>query len=613
MHQLYNPEGIFLVGDAVYVADYQNHRVMKYTPPAGSTVRQLRPEPFGSSGYGTHQFYYPRGAAVDADGSSVIADYHNHRVMKWTQGAAAGEIVAGGNGAGSELHQLSYPCAVAVYSGAYYVADRSNNRIVRWAYGATAGAVVSGIGYSGGDFLYNPQGVHVRNDGVILASSEGTNRVFSFTPTGTYRNPTVAAGGLGSGSELSKLATPHGVDVGDEGDIFVADTYNHRVLKFSSGSTEGIVVAGITGDDCSGDTNSQCTELEKLYYPYDVSVVGNDTVYVVGQSLVTRWDAGATAGVVVAGNNGCGSSLNQLCTPVGVEAMADGTVYIADKNNHRVTKWIAGAAEGEIVAGGNGAGSGLNQVYHAYGVAVAANGDVFVADYHNHRVVKWTPGAAEGVIVAGGNGAGNGDDQLYHPFDVDIAPDGTLYIADLHRIVAVPPGKAARHVAGLGAGSRLDQFQSPQRVAIHVGGIYVADTNNHRIMQWADSESEGYLQVEVDVVAGVPFGAEQRRRFHGSGAHQLYGPLGITTSANGTLLVADYYNHRVVEWAPGATEGVVVAGGIGAGHSLEHFYYPKDVDADSEGFVVADYSNHRIRAVGTGVVTVPAPTQTPGI
>ena len=39
---------------------------------------------------------------------------------------------------------------------------------------------------------------------------------------------------------------------------------------------------------------------------------------------------------------------------------------------------------------------------------MAANGDIFVADYNNHRVVKWAPGATEGVLVAGGNGAGNG-------------------------------------------------------------------------------------------------------------------------------------------------------------------------------------------------------------
>ena len=104
------------------------------------------------------------------------------------------------------------------------------------------------------------------------------------------------------------------------------------------------------------------------------------------------------------------------------------------------------------------------------------------------------------------------------------------------------------------------------------------------------------LQVEVDVVAGAPFGTEQRRRFAGSGANQLYSPLGITTSANGTLLVADQHNHRVVEWAPGATEGTVAAGSPTCctyGYTDELLYYPDAVAADTSGVFVAD-RYHRV-------------------
>ena len=55
MHQLYYPEMIALVGDAVYVADKNNHRVVKWAPAPGHEMRQLRPETFGKYGDYPHQ------------------------------------------------------------------------------------------------------------------------------------------------------------------------------------------------------------------------------------------------------------------------------------------------------------------------------------------------------------------------------------------------------------------------------------------------------------------------------------------------------------------------------------------------------------------------------
>ena len=286
------------------------------------------------------------------------------------------------------------------------------------------------------------------------------------------------------------------------------------------------------------------------------------------------------------------------CMMYGVHATADGTVYVCEWSTHRVTKWAAGATEGEVVAGGNGGGTQLRQLYHPHGVSVAANGDVFVACYYGHRVMKWVPGATEGVIVAGGNGGGHGEDQLYHPRDVSVAADGTLYIADdYHRILAVPPGGRLQTVAGdRHAGSELYRFYNPYGVEVKAGSIYVADYHNQRVVKWEDSETDGYLQVEAAVVAGAPFGTTQRRRFAGSGADQLNNPYGISVTADGTVLVADHSNHRVVAWPPNATEGTVVAGGNGGGSRLDQFNGNWDVAvaADGAGFYATDHHNHRV-------------------
>ncbi|CAF4283019.1 unnamed protein product, partial [Rotaria sordida] len=65
--------------------------------------------------------------------------------MKWVEGAKEGVVVAGGQGEGNGLTQLSYPEGVVVDElGTVYVADRVNDRIMRWTKGATQGSVIVG-------------------------------------------------------------------------------------------------------------------------------------------------------------------------------------------------------------------------------------------------------------------------------------------------------------------------------------------------------------------------------------------------------------------------------------------------------------------------------------
>ncbi|CAF4396085.1 unnamed protein product, partial [Rotaria magnacalcarata] len=71
--------------------------------------------------------------------------------MKWMKGKKEGIIVAGGQGEGNGLTQLSNPQGVAVDQlGAVYVADFGNARIMRWPKGATQGSVIVGGNGRGG-------------------------------------------------------------------------------------------------------------------------------------------------------------------------------------------------------------------------------------------------------------------------------------------------------------------------------------------------------------------------------------------------------------------------------------------------------------------------------
>ena len=83
--------------------------------------------------------------AVEGDGSVLVCDNRNDRVVRWREGATAGEVVAGGNGRGDRLDQLSSPDAIVVErDGSLLVSDLHNYRVVRWRKGAAMGEVVAG-------------------------------------------------------------------------------------------------------------------------------------------------------------------------------------------------------------------------------------------------------------------------------------------------------------------------------------------------------------------------------------------------------------------------------------------------------------------------------------
>ncbi|CAF4230242.1 unnamed protein product, partial [Rotaria magnacalcarata] len=83
---------------------------------------------------------------------------------------------------------------------------------------------------------------------------------------------------------------------------------------------------------------------------------------------------------------------------------------------------------------------------------------------------------------------------------------------------------------------------------------------NHRVMKWNKGAKEGI------VVAGGQ-GA-------GSALTQLYALYGLFVDTLGTVYVADQGNHRVMRWTQGAKQGTIIAGGNGLGAGANQFNYP---------------------------------------
>ncbi len=140
-----------------------------------------------------------------------------------------------------------------------------------------------------------------------------------------------------------------------------------------------------------------------------------------------------------------------------------------------------------------------------------------------------------------------------------------------------------------GSGSKANQFGFPNG-GIFVdanGNLFVADAQNNRIQKWAPGATSG-----VTVAGG--YGA-------GSAANQLSYPLDVFVDANGNIYVADDGNHRIQKWAPGATSGTTVAGGNEAGSAANQLSGPRGVYVDTNGDIyVADTYNYRVQKWASG-------------
>ncbi|CAF1136422.1 unnamed protein product [Adineta steineri] len=284
------------------------------------------------------------------------------------------------------------------------------------------------------------------------------------------RNASTVAGGNKDGGELNQLYAPVGFSIDKNKNIFIADTYNHRIVEWKYTAKEGQIIAG--GND-QGDRMDQLNEpTDVIVDQQDHSIIiadrGNrrviqwinqtqqiliDNIRCRGLAMnkhrflyvsdhekdeVRRWKMGEynNEGIVVAGGNGQGDQLNQLSSPSHIFVDDDQSVYVSDVNNHRVMKWRKDAKEGRIVAGGNDNGGNLNQLFFPHGVIVDDFGQIYVADYLNFRVMRWYEGNEEGEIVVGGNGYGGNSNQLNRPTGLSFDDEGNLYVADMgnHRI-----------------------------------------------------------------------------------------------------------------------------------------------------------------------------------
>jgi DNA-binding beta-propeller fold protein YncE len=158
--------------------------------------------------------------------------------MKWKQNATNGTLIAGTGGSGNSSQQLSWPFGLYLdeLNSYLYIADMGNHRIQRYYLGVITNVttVAGGNGYGSGNHQLNrPYGVCVsKKTGAIYIADTSNNRIQRWSPGAT--SGVTIAGIVGtSGTDSTLLNAPAAVALSpNETFLYVSDNYNNRVQRF---------------------------------------------------------------------------------------------------------------------------------------------------------------------------------------------------------------------------------------------------------------------------------------------------------------------------------------------------------------------------------------------
>ncbi|CAF1369505.1 unnamed protein product [Adineta steineri] len=263
--------------NSLYIADLNNNRIQKWLINT-SNVTTVAGLSNGAAGANSVAINLPDCVVLDSNDNMYITDRGNHRVVYWANGASSGTTIAGTTGTpGSTNNTLFNPCGIARDSstGTLYIADTYSHRIMKYLVNASSGTVAAGGNSAGtGDTqLYYPYGFTFdsSSNSLLIANHQTNNIVRWVLGASSWTLVIGSPTGL-NGNTSTLLNGPIGITLDPMGNIYVADSLNHRIQFFFAGQSNGTTVAGVTGSPGIGPN--------QLNLPYWVTIDGQLNLYV---------------------------------------------------------------------------------------------------------------------------------------------------------------------------------------------------------------------------------------------------------------------------------------------------------------------------------------------
>jgi DNA-binding beta-propeller fold protein YncE len=292
------------------------------------------------------------------------------------------------------------------------------------------------------------------------------------------------------------------------------------------------------------------------------------------------------AAVQVLGASGPGDGQAQFNAPHGLAIAPDGSLYVADSNNHRIQKFDASKfllAFGTY-SGPNNPNPPPGTFNEPWGIAVGPDGSVYVADTWNHRIQKFDP---NGNFLKAWGTAGqtdmNGQTGIFWgPRDVAVGKDGRVYVTDTgNKRIQVFDADGVFLTQFGGAGVEPGRLDEPVGLAIDPSdNLVVNDTWNQRIQVlspdgrpirqwevkgWLDQSvtNKPYVAVDRDgniyttdptgfrVLVFAPDGTPKATFGDlGTDEKSFQLPIGIAVDGSGNVYVSDAELGRILKFPP---------------------------------------------------------------
>lgn len=518
-------------------------------------------------------FNLPFSLAVDAQGNLFVADTQNDRVMKLS---STGRPLAVFGQKGSAPGQLKDPVDVTLDGqGDMYVVDAGNLRIQKLSStGQPLQQWPATRDSSTPQQLLRPQGVAVDSAGNLYVFADGVSGILKMTSGGQIlaryaTSPDIhphhifldRAGNLyisdvfghvtkvgptgsvvstwgSQGSGTGELNQPLGVAVDTAGNVWVADSLNGRIVKYSP---TGDVLATVR---VPGEPIDLALDAAGNIFVLDASGTGITELSPAGQ-LITRFGHFGTIPEV-------------LFKAYDVAIDGAGNSYIVDESQDRIQKRAPG---GQVLTVWGKPGVQNGQFSDPVAIALDPHGNIAVLD-RSSRIQTFSP---DGTFLSTVRVS---DPSLSYPGGLAFDPSGNMYVAegrpaDVRKIA--PDGKTLSVFTS-------NQFVEPWDVALDSqGNVYVGDADGNRVVKLSPDGQVGAVWSGLGFVTGVTVnnqgyvyvGADTRiLELSPSGQHvaafgswgiqpgQLNESAGMTVDATGNVWVADSANQRVQVFSP---------------------------------------------------------------